>query len=319
MALLSLAGCSAAGEVAGSAAGEASGNSALTGTDAADIITKGGTYTYSGDIAKQVRVNAPGEEVVLVLENARIDPAAGPAIRLEDALSVIIEVPEGSSSTIIDSAVRRADNYAVKGDFEIAPFAADEDNIPGNSVIGNPEDEMSDSADYVTGDSADYVTGDSADYETGNLADEGSESGTSAAGCIYAKCDVTIQGGGCLNISGYYKDGIQAKDKVIIDGAELNISAKRDGIRANDGINISEAIVSIESERHGLVTRKEGKNDKGLISISDSGISIIAGGYGIKSKTDLIMDNVEMNNKAVLAPFDVSGESTINDNCTVNE
>ena len=48
--------------------------------NAADVITAGGSYDYSGDIKEPIVIEAPGQEVTINLNNARIEPAIGSRI-----------------------------------------------------------------------------------------------------------------------------------------------------------------------------------------------------------------------------------------------
>lgn len=219
--------------------------------DSTDVITAGGSYDYSGDIKEPILIEAPGQEVTINLNNARIEPAIGSAIKVTDAAKIVINVPAGTQSSIIDSP-----KYAI---------------------------------------------------------------GDDSKGCLFARCDITIAGGGILNVTGYNENAIACKDKLVIRDCEVKITSKRDGIRSNDGIDIDNCKISCESERHGFVTRKEGKDDKGLIRLSNSEISIIAGGFGIRSKTDLVMENITLNNNAVLGQFDVAGDIIKGDGCIINE
>lgn len=220
-------------------------------TASKDPVMEGGEYSYTGERNEAIVIYAPEQEVTLNLNNARIEPVSGPAIRIVEAGRVTVVVPENTQSSIIDSSKYEADD--------------------------------------------------------------------NAQGALYSQSDVIITGGGTLNVNGYYKNGIQCKDRVSINDMTVNITAKGDGIRANDGIEINDAIINCESERHGLVTRKEGKDDKGNIKITKSDVSIIAGGFGVRCKTDLIMDAVKMNINAVLGQFDVTGESYIGEGCIINE
>lgn len=142
---------------------------------------------------------------------------------------------------------------------------------------------------------------DSATYPQGSQADA----------CIYSECDLTINGAGSLNISGYYKDGIHAKDVVKILGADVFVQAKQDGIQGNDGIVVTCQTLTVQSERHGLYTTKFGKPAKGNIEIYNGDHSLIAGGYAISCAADLYVEQCSLYAIGVLDTYEVDGVTFI--------
>lgn len=137
--------------------------------------------------------------------------------------------------------------------------------------------------------------------------------------CIYSACDITFNGEGILEVYGYFKDAIHAKDKVKVLGSNLVLRAKREGIRANDGIYISNAEVSIECENDGLRTTKSGDGERGKIEIENGSISIIAGRYAINAENDLFKKNVEEYIKGIVADYYVNGETYNSEEIIQNE
>lgn len=137
--------------------------------------------------------------------------------------------------------------------------------------------------------------------------------------CIYSTCDLTINGGGILNVQGYHKDGIHSKDVVKILGGEVKVLAKRDGIRGNDGILVATGQLSIESEKSGLRTTKTNKSTGGTIGITRGDISIIAGEYAISSVGDFFASDCSIYTKGVFANLDVAGNQIIQEGCMANE
>lgn len=99
-------------------------------------------------------------------------------------------------------------------------------------------------------------------------------------GCIYAPCDITINGGGSLDVYGYYKDGIRTKDYLRALNVTLNIKTVGDGLRANDGVWLDNSTVTMECEGNGVYTENS-KGKKGHLYQTDGSLNVIAGEYGV--------------------------------------
>lgn len=104
-------------------------------------------------------------------------------------------------------------------------------------------------------------------------------------GCVYASCDITINGGGKLSVYGYYKDGIRTKDYLRALGSDLQIKAVGDGLRANDGLWLDDSAVSIECEGNGIYTENS-KGKKGHLYLTGGRLNVIAGEYGVSLAGD---------------------------------
>lgn len=107
--------------------------------------------------------------------------------------------------------------------------------------------------------------------------------------CLYSACDLTVNGGGALQVSGYGADGIRSRDRIKLLDVDLSVQAKGDGIRGNDGIYMQDASVAVESEKNGLRTVNVGVGDRGVIEIDGGVLSVIAGENGICAASDLFM------------------------------
>jgi len=145
------------------------------------------------------------------------------------------------------------------------------------------------------------------------------EAGEEADACIYAPCDLTINGSGILNVHGYYKDGIHSKDVLKILCKEIYTQAKRDGLRGNDGIVILGSDITVESEKNALHTTKTGKPGKGNIEILNSRCSLIGGNYAISCLSDLYVSHSNVYAMGVYAQSYVVGLSYIEEGNLLNE
>lgn len=134
-------------------------------------------------------------------------------------------------------------------------------------------------------------------------------------GCLYSVCDLTVNGGGILRVSGYGADGVRSKDRIKLLDVKLSVQAKGDGIRGNDGIFIQHAAVAVESEKNGLRTVNSGINDRGVIEADGGTLSVIAGANGICAASDLYLYRGQYSVNAVEERTKAEGTAYISDGC----
>lgn len=132
-----------------------------------------------------------------------------------------------------------------------------------------------------------------------------------ADACIYSTCDLTINGNGTLNVSGYYKDAIHTKDVLKLLNKNSFIQSKRDGLHGNDGIVVCCQSLTVQSERNGLHSTKTGKSAKGNIEIYGSRCSLIGGKYAISCIADLYIADSSVHAMGVYGDLQVLGASYI--------
>ncbi|MBO4414706.1 MAG: carbohydrate-binding domain-containing protein [Lachnospiraceae bacterium] len=123
--------------------------------------------------------------------------------------------------------------------------------------------------------------------DNGTMTDEAAADGTNA--CIYTHSNLAINGSGKLTINGNYKNGITAKDNLVIAGGVLNINAAGDGIRTNEKLKIRDAEIDIAAEDDGLVV-KYGSSDSSTDSDNknDGYLYIMSGTINVVSKDDAV-------------------------------
>lgn len=107
--------------------------------------------------------------------------------------------------------------------------------------------------------------------------------------CLYSACDLTINGGGALQVFGYHEDGIRSKDRMKFLDGTISVQAKGDGIRGNDGIYMQDVSVAVESEKNGLRTVNQGVDDRGVIEMNGGMLSVVAGKKGICAASNLYL------------------------------
>lgn len=141
------------------------------------------------------------------------------------------------------------------------------------------------------------------------------EESENADAALFCESDLTINGNGLLEVSGYHKDAVYSKDVLKILGGDIVIRAKNDGIRGSDGIVLVPSSLSVESEQTGVRTANTGKAGKGSIDICGGTIDITAGEYGIQAAADLYVKDAEVTCQGVIADVLAEGHEYIASGC----
>lgn len=207
-------------------------------------IEEAGAYILKGKQKGQIQIDVQDERVHLILDDAELRSLHGPAIYVKSAAKVVITVPEGSSSTVQDSA--HYDGYA------------------------------------------------------------------DSKACIYSEDDLTFNGSGILRIYGYGKDAVKTKDTLKVLDTELYIQSKGRGLCGNDGVVIKKAVVDIQCEDTGIYTKKR---NKGYVDISNAGVNVIAGKYGIDAAGDLSVSESSASVFGVIENITCQGTQSIEEGC----
>ncbi len=155
------------------------------------------------------------------------------------------------------------------------------------------------------------VLTDSPDY----VEPQGGVSYEEMPACLYSVCDLTVNGDGALRVYGYYEDGIRSKDRIRLLGGSVSVQAKGDGIRGNDGILIQDASVEVQSEKNGIRATAQGENDRGVIEVKDSTVSVVAGEKGVYTASDLYLYDSRCSVNAVEEKVKAGGTACIAGDC----
>jgi len=143
---------------------------------------------------------------------------------------------------------------------------------------------------------------------------------------IFSKTDLIIYGNGFLKIEGYYKDGINSKDGLIIKDANMNIFAIDDGIRGKNYVKIDNSKLTLNTDGDAIKSDNDNNINTNLgIIVIDSGMyNITSGGDGIYAYQKVIINNGEFNiisgggsNKTISTDFSAKGIKA-NDSVIIN-
>lgn len=282
-------------------------------------VTSGGTYEISGTLTDgRIIVNAEGEDVTLILNNANITCSYSSAIYIYEAKSATLYLADGSENTLSDgSSYSYNDSYSSEADEEpnACLYSKDDLIIAGSgklSVNGNlnngitskdtllienvtltvkavntgikgKDDLVIKSGVYNLDCDGDTIHGDNS-----TTILDGTFTLTSDDDGIHADNTLTIQGG-TFAITAH--EGLEATI-IVINGGKLEINASDDGINAAQKIDGVTPSVKING---GEITINMGQGDTDGID-ANGNIEINGGTVNVNAQS----------------PFDYDGTGTIN-------
>lgn len=191
-------------------------------------------------------------------------------------------VAEGSTVTI-----STAGTYIVSGNFadgSITVTTSENDKI---QIVLNGVKIACSSGPAIDIQSADKCFITLAEGTQNSLSDGSAFTSEDANACIYATCDLTINGSGSLDVSGNYCHGVFSKDDLAVYGGSINVSAVEDGLNGKDSVKIGAGDISIDSGADGVKSSKSTNPEKGFVYVSGGSLSIDAEDDGIQAKTYL--------------------------------
>lgn len=191
-------------------------------------------------------------------------------------------VAEGSTVTI-----STAGTYIVSGNFadgSIAVTTSENDKV---QIVLNGVKIACSSGPAIDIQSADKCFITLAEGTQNSLSDGSAFTSEDANACIYATCDLTINGSGSLDVSGNYRHGVFSKDDLAVYGGTIRVSAVEDGLNGKDSVKIGAGDISIDSGADGVKSSKSTNFEKGFVYVSGGSLSIDAEDDGIQAKTYL--------------------------------
>lgn len=246
------------------AAQSSTGSDQVTGSIAPTAIEtheNAGDYTWDAD-----------SEVAISLEGSSIS-----------ASSAGVKV-NGSTATII-----AAGTYRLRGSLDDGQILVDTDSketirliLAGvtisNSTSAAIDIENAEKVIVILADGTQNVLSDAQSYTYASAdVDE-----PNAA--LFSKTNLTIYGGGSLEVRGNYNDAISSKDGLIIKNAAVTVASVDDGIRGKDYLVLENATLNVTSEGDGLKSDNDAAEALGTILVTNSSVSVDSGGDGISAE-----------------------------------
>lgn len=108
-------------------------------------------------------------------------------------------------------------------------------------------------------------------------------------GAIFSKEDLTLNGGGSLQISSEYGHGVVAKDDLVITGGNIGISAAGHGLSGKDSVRIGDGEIRITAGKDGINAGNEEEEDKGFVYIAGGSLTMDVKDDGIHGETQVVI------------------------------
>lgn len=114
-------------------------------------------------------------------------------------------------------------------------------------------------------------------------------SDASMKGCIYSREDLTINGGGSLEVISRYNNGISCRRDLRIVSGGISISAVNNALKGNYSVAICGGRINILDCDDGIKADNDTKEGKGFVSIYGGEISISARDDAIQAKNSVLV------------------------------
>ena len=156
---------------------------------------------------------------------------------------------------------------------------------------------------------------DSNSYAFDNPAD------TKPNACIYSSDDLTIKGGGTLNVTGNYNNGIGCKNDIDIKNGVVNVTALNNAIKGNDSITVrGDAVVNVLGGEDALKSDETVKTDKGFIHIiEEAQVNVTCTDDALQATQNItITAGATLTVNAASTDINCDGTINIDDGCVIN-
>lgn len=226
-------------------------------------ITEGGTYTFTGKVEQgQIIVDAPEENVTLVLNSFEITNAEDAPIVVLNAKNVYIELADGSENSITDAREAK-------------------------------EESEEETVDTETEDTEEDYT--AAIYSKDDLVITGTGSLTVKAGYkdgITSKDDLELESG-TITVEAV-DDGIVGKDSVVVTEASVTVTAGDDGVKSTNDEEEDKGYIQIDGNSVTIDAQDKGIDATKTVTINGGEIDIKAGDEGIEG-LDVVINDGDIN------------------------
>ncbi|MEU9874863.1 carbohydrate-binding domain-containing protein [Streptomyces phaeochromogenes] len=219
-----------------------------TAKGATVTITAGGTYRISGTLSDgQIVVNAPDQDVKLVLDGAKISHSSGAAIDVTEADEAVVILADGSENTLGD-----ADSYADDVEANAALHSAADLTVTGDgklTVRGNGNDGIASTDGLV--------------IASGTIVVDAVDDGIRGKDYLIVEGgSVTVTAGG----DGLKADNSEDKDSgyVAVGGGTVKVTAKGDGVDAATDLVATGGTLTVESGGGSGTQPSDDASTKGL-------------------------------------------------------
>ena len=217
----------------------------------------------------------------------------------EDTVKINLSAPKEADGVKVSGStvtITEAGTYVLSGtltDGQVIIDAGDEDDV--RLVLENASITCTTTAP-VYAKNADKVIISLPENTESTVTDTvtGTDGNDALTAAIFAKCDLSVNGTGTLNVNANANDGITSEDKLKITGGVLNITSADDGLVGKDAVLIKDGTVHITASGNGIKSTKS-EADKGYVYIGGGTVNITAEQDGIQAETSVLILAGEVN------------------------
>lgn len=217
----------------------------------------------------------------------------------EDTVKIDLSAPKEADGVKVSGStvtITEAGTYVLSGtltDGQVIIDAGDEDDV--RLVLENASITCATTAP-IYAKNADKVIISLPENTESTVTDTvtGTDGNDALTAAIFAKCDLSVNGTGTLNVNANANDGITSEDKLKITGGVLNITSADDGLVGKDAVLIKNGTVHITASGNGIKSTKS-EADKGYVYIGGGTMNITAEQDGIQAETSVLISAGEVN------------------------
>lgn len=203
--------------------------------------------------------------------------------------------PEGT--TYEEEIPVLADAVAYSGTIGSAGVYRVTGNVTSPIVIDAGDDDVV----HLVLDNATIKTTDAAIYEKNaervivtlvgkNTVTDGARAEGDPDAAIYAQDTLVLRGDGSLTVSGNAKQGIASKDRLIVLGGTLNVTAKNHGLRGRDGVLITGGTSTVTAGGDAIQANQDEDAAKGWVIVRGGTLKLTATDDGIQAATGVTVE-----------------------------
>lgn len=217
----------------------------------------------------------------------------------EDTVKIDLSAPKEADGVKVSGStvtITEAGTYVLSGtltDGQVIIDAGDEDDV--RLVLENASITCTTTAP-IYAKNADKVIISLPENTESTVTDTvtGTDGNDALTAAIFAKCDLSVNGTGTLNVNANANDGITSEDKLKITGGILNITSADDGLVGKGAVRIKDGTVHITASGNGIKSTKS-EADKGYVYIGGGTVNITAEQDGIQAETSVLISAGEVN------------------------
>lgn len=217
----------------------------------------------------------------------------------EDTVKIDLSAPKEADGVKVSGStvtITEAGTYVLSGtltDGQVIIDAGDEDDV--RLVLENASITCTTTAP-IYAKNADKVIISLPENTESTVTDTvtGTDGNDELTAAIFAKCDLSVNGTGTLNVNANANDGITSEDKLKITGGVLNITSADDGLVGKDAVLMKDGAVHITASGDGIKSTKS-EADKGYVYIGGGTVNITAEQDGIQAETSVLISAGEVN------------------------